>query len=104
MVIRCRTPNGYTMAFLQAGWVVLKGDILKVFRDFQASGKLREALIYIPCPHPKIPWAVDPMNFCSINLVGSIYKIIAKTLVNKLKMVLEKIISKSQNAFIRGMQ
>jgi hypothetical protein len=34
--------------------------------------------------------------------VGSIYKIIAKPLAIKLKMVLEKIISKSQNAFIRG--
>jgi hypothetical protein len=34
--------------------------------------------------------------------MGSIYKIIAKILANKLKIVLEKIISKSSNAFIRG--
>jgi hypothetical protein len=34
--------------------------------------------------------------------VSGIYKIIAKVLANKVKMVLEKIISKSQNAFIRG--
>jgi hypothetical protein len=36
--------------------------------------------------------------------VGSIYKINSKTLANMLKMVLEKILSKSQNAFIRGRQ
>jgi hypothetical protein len=35
---------------------------------------------------------------------GSIYKIIAKTLVNRLKMGLEKIVSKGQNAFILGRQ
>jgi hypothetical protein len=36
--------------------------------------------------------------------VGSIYKIIAKTPANRFKMVLEKINSKSQNAFIQGKQ
>jgi hypothetical protein len=34
--------------------------------------------------------------------VGSIYKIISKVLANRIKIVLEKIISKSQRAFIRG--
>jgi hypothetical protein len=34
--------------------------------------------------------------------VSGIYKIIAKILANRLKMVLDKIIPKSQNAFIRG--
>jgi hypothetical protein len=36
--------------------------------------------------------------------VNDIYKIIVKILANRLKMVLEKIVSKSQNAFIRGRQ
>lgn len=36
--------------------------------------------------------------------MGGVYKIIAKVLANKLKMVLEKIISTSQNAFIRERQ
>jgi hypothetical protein len=43
-------------------------------------------------------------DFRSISLVGSIYKISAKILANRLKMVLEKIISKLQNVFIRGRQ
>jgi hypothetical protein len=53
---------------------------------------------------PKIPGVVDPKDFRPISMVGSIYKIVAKILANKLKTVLEKIISKSQNAFICGWQ
>jgi hypothetical protein len=44
--------------------------------------------------------AVNPKDFCLISLVGSIYMIIVKTLLSILKMVLEKTISNSQNAFI----
>jgi hypothetical protein len=47
----------------------------------------------------KIPGAINPKDLYPISMVGSIYKIIAKILANMLKMVLEKIISKSQNAF-----
>jgi len=36
--------------------------------------------------------------------VSGIHKIIAKILANRLKMVLEKIVSKSQNALIRDRQ
>jgi hypothetical protein len=39
-----------------------------------------------------------------ICLVGDIYKIIAKVIANKCNMLLKKIISKSQNAFVRGKQ
>jgi hypothetical protein len=36
--------------------------------------------------------------------VGGVYNIVAKVLANKLKMVVEKIISKPHNAFIKGRQ
>jgi hypothetical protein len=56
---------------------------------------LIEAIMLRSSPIPKIPRVVGPKDFFPISLVGSIYKIIAKTLVNMLKVVLEKIISKS---------
>jgi hypothetical protein len=53
---------------------------------------------------PKILGAVDLKDFPPISLVGGIYKIIDEVLANRLKLVLEKIISKSQNTLIRGRQ
>lgn len=50
---------------------------------------------------PKKSGAVNIKNFRPISFIG-VYKIVAKILANKLKRVVEKIISKPQNAFMRG--
>ena len=42
--------------------------------------------------------------FRPVSLVGSIYKLLAKVLVNRLKRVMSKIISSTRNAFIEGKQ
>ena len=54
-----------------------------------------------------IPKKNDASNICDfkpISLVGSIFKILAKVLANKLKMVLDQLISESQNSFVGGRQ
>lgn len=47
---------------------------------------------------------MDIKDFSSISLVGGVYKIISKVIANRLKIVLENVISKTQNVFIRGRQ
>jgi len=78
---------------------------MKVFDEFHARGLLEKSLnasfIYLI---PKVSGANSIKDFRPISLVGGIYKIIAKVLANKLKSVLEKVISKSQSAFIKGRQ
>ena len=54
-----------------------------------------------------IPKKNDASNICDfkpISLVWSIFKILAKVLANKLKMVLDQLISESQNSFVGGRQ
>jgi hypothetical protein len=46
--------------------------------------------------------AGDLKDFQPIGLMSGIYIIISKVLANRLKIVMEKISSKFQNAFIRG--
>ena len=53
---------------------------------------------------PKKGGAKDLKDFRPISLVGSIYKLLAKMLVNRVKKVVGKVISKSQNAFVEGRQ
>ena len=53
---------------------------------------------------PKKHGADELRDFRPISLVGGMYKIIAKLLANRLSVVLGKIISPSQNAFVKGRQ
>jgi hypothetical protein len=53
---------------------------------------------------PKKADAVEMKDFQPISLVGGMYKILSKVLANRMKNVLGKIISNSQNAFIGGCQ
>lgn len=53
---------------------------------------------------PKKVGAMKIKDFCLISEVSGVHKIIAKALANRLKIVLEKIIMKTRNAFIKGRQ
>ena len=46
----------------------------------------------------------DFKNFKPINLVGNLYKLIAKVLANKLNTVMGRLVNKAQNAFVEGRQ
>ena len=53
---------------------------------------------------PKKSNAVNIKDFRPINLVGSVYKLLSKVLANKLRTVLDKLISETQNSFVGGRQ
>jgi hypothetical protein len=79
--------DGFSMAFFQACWDVIKAYIMGVLHDFHAGSKFENNL-----------------NGTFIALMSGVYKISAKVLVNRLRRVVEKIISKPQNAFVKGKQ
>ena len=53
---------------------------------------------------PKKNNALNIKYFQPISLVGNVYKLLSKVLANKLRMVLDKLISESQNSFVGGRQ
>ena len=97
------SPDGFSMVFFQDCWDMIKTDIMRVFHDFHACNKFERSLnamfIFLI---PKKSGAIDLKDFWHVSLVSGVYKIIAKVLANRLRMVVEKIISKSQNAFVKG--
>jgi hypothetical protein len=86
-------------------WGVVKEDFMAVFAEFHDRGK------FVKCINstfisliPKTHGAKEIKDFRPISLVGGIYKIIAKVLANRMRKVMDKIISKPQNAFVKGRQ
>ena len=48
--------------------------------------------------------ALDLKDFHPISLVSGVYKINVKVLANRMRRIVQKIISKPQNAFVKGRQ
>ena len=98
-------PDGYTAAFWQFSWDTIKDDVMTTFRDFFSTGKFVKSLnsTFIVMV-PKKEGANNFKDFRLISLVGSLYKLIAKVLANRLKKVMSRLVSKAQNAFLEGRQ
>ena len=93
------------MAFFQACWVIVQSDIMGVLRYFQVFGSFEKSLnATFLALIPKKVGAVEVKDFRPISLVSGMYKILAKLLANMLRIVLPKIISSSQDAFVQGRQ
>jgi hypothetical protein len=98
-------PDGFSLDFFQACWEVLKEDIMAVFSDFHAHGKFERSCnsTFISLI-PKVSGASDLKDFRPISLVSGIYKIISKVLANRMRLVMDRIISNPQNAFVKARQ
>jgi hypothetical protein len=57
---KARGPDGFSMAFFQFFWEVVRKDIKKVFRDFHAGGLFKKSLnaSFISLI-PKVPGAIN---------------------------------------------
>ena len=95
-------PDGFTMTFFQKCWSVEK-DVMDVFeyfhRHFVFEQFMNASFLTLI---PKKCNAVNIKDFRPISLVGSVYKLLSKVLANKLRAVLDNLISKTQNLFVGG--
>jgi hypothetical protein len=98
-------PDRFSMAFFQECWGVIKGDFMVVFVEFHDRGEFVKSInsTFIALI-PKVHGSKEIKDFRPTSLVGGIYKIITKVLTNRMRSVMDRVISKPQNAFVKGRQ
>jgi hypothetical protein len=97
--------DGFAMAFFQHCWKVVEKDVLEFFDEVYEHCKFEKSLnaSFITL----IPKKVNALNIRDIrpiSLIGSVYKLLSKVLAVRLRLVLDGLISDSQNAFVGGRQ
>lgn len=75
-------------------WRFIKADVHRFLEDFQSSSRLAKGVnSFFIALIPKVVNLVILKDFRPISLLGSLYKILAKILANRLKPLLDSIIS-----------
>ncbi|GKV33229.1 hypothetical protein SLEP1_g41758 [Rubroshorea leprosula] len=98
-------PDRYNFNFIKFAWNSLKEDFVSFFGEFHQHGRLVKGLnSSFLTLIPKKLNSVELKDFRPISLIGCIYKLLAKVLANRLKMVMSQIISNTQSAFVGGRQ
>ena len=94
-------PDCFPALFYKQFWPMVGNDVVKVVTSFLILGsmpkKVNNSLIVLI---PKISNPTIVNHFKLIRLCNVVYKIILKLLVEKLRPLLDKIISPTQSAFI----
>jgi hypothetical protein len=82
-------PDGFTMAFFQKCWRVVEKDIMDFFEEVYVQCQFEHSLnaSFITLIPKKVN-ASNIRDFRPISLIGSMYKLLAKVLANRFKVVL----------------
>jgi hypothetical protein len=98
-------PDGFSIAFFRSCWSIAKADLMNFFHNFHEHERFVKSLnaTFISLI-PKRLGQLEVRDFRPISLIGSVYKILAKVLANRLQPIVGNLISNSQNAFIGGRQ
>ncbi|GJX77443.1 RNA-directed DNA polymerase, eukaryota [Tanacetum coccineum] len=98
-------PDGFTFGFYRRFWDIIEIDVVEAVSHFFTFGSFPKggnasfiALI------PKLHDARVVKDFRPICLIGSVYKIVAKILANRLVEVLGDLVHEVQSAFIANRQ
>ncbi|KAL6228109.1 hypothetical protein ACLB2K_002063 [Fragaria x ananassa] len=96
-------PDGFAPCFYQRFWSIIGRDVVQAIRAFlESEERLREINYTHVTLIPKVK-TPDTMNqLRPISLCNVLYKIGSKVLANRMKPMLESIISESEIAFVLG--
>lgn len=98
-------PDGVNFNFIKYFLSKIKDDIMCFILEFHRNGKLTKG---INCTFIALIHKVDSpqlLNDCRIiSFVSSLYKILTKFLINRLRMVIVWVTSDTQSAFVKNWQ
>ena len=97
-------PNGFPFAFWSFSWEFVKDDVMDFFKELYEKKFVRSLNVTFLVLIPKKGNVEDIKDYRPISLLGRLYKILAKVQVNRLRRVIDKVVSPSQNAFVEGRQ
>ena len=99
--IKAPEPDGVPVAFFQKHWKSVSKGVLPTYLHILNEGGNIASLnhTYIALI-PKVEKPRNVIEFRAISLCNVIYRIIVKTIANKLKYMLHDIISQTQSTFI----
>uniref|UniRef100_A0A803QPC0 Reverse transcriptase n=1 Tax=Cannabis sativa TaxID=3483 RepID=A0A803QPC0_CANSA len=96
-------PDGFSGCFFRKYWDVVGVNLIATVQEFFISGimnpKLNNTFI---CLIPKVDFPMSMDQFRPISLCNFSYKVIAKILSNRLRPLMNELISPLQSAFIPG--
>ncbi|KAH9768702.1 reverse transcriptase domain-containing protein [Citrus sinensis] len=96
-------PDGMNPAFYQKYWHIVEHDVMDACLNYITNRALPTGLndtLIVLIPKKTQPESLTDMQ--PIALCNVLYKIIAKMLANRMKLVLDSVISESQSAFVPG--
>ncbi|KAK2649093.1 hypothetical protein Ddye_016582 [Dipteronia dyeriana] len=101
---KARGPDGLNFNFIKANWGAIKEDVMDFFMKFHNGSLIKELNYTFIALVPKVPKPTSMGDFRPISLVGSMYKVVAKVLANRIKKFMASIVGENQMAFIKNRQ
>ena len=102
---KCPGHDGVNFGFIKTFRDMLKDDVMRFLMEFHKNGRLAKGInsTFIALI-PKVDNPQRLNDFRPISLVGSMYKILAKVLANRLRSMIGSVVSDSRSAFVKGRQ
>lgn len=98
-------PDSFPAGFYQKAWAIVGKTLSDLVTDYFRTGVLPEGIndtliSLIPkTAHPESVTQFRPISLCNVS-----YKIITKVMVNRIKPILERLVSQEQSSFVPGRQ
>ncbi|KAL2226583.1 UNVERIFIED_CONTAM: hypothetical protein Sindi_2017000 [Sesamum indicum] len=96
-------PDGYSSGFFKAAWPIVGQEVTMAVMDFFNTGRLLKQInTTLLALIPKVHAPMTVSDFRPISCCNVLYKVIAKIIVQRLSVILDKLISPGQAAFVPG--